>query len=79
MQPNSYIIGDGYEFGGLTALICATSYEAIQFLACRGANVEVRSIRYDFNMFKSVQCCMCVGAILSSSVRVKFGPTCCSK
>ena len=66
VQPNSYIIGDGYEFGGLTALICATSYEAIQFLACRGAYVEVRSIHYDSNMFESVQCYMCVGAIHSS-------------
>lgn len=39
-QPENYVYGDGYSFGGLTAIACATSVEAVQLLLSRGANAD---------------------------------------
>ena len=40
-QPTNYVFGDGYPFGGLTALACASTAAAASLLLARGADATV--------------------------------------
>jgi len=40
-QPSDYVHGDGYNFGGMTALACASRLPAVALLLARGAKADV--------------------------------------